>query len=145
MSYGRVFTIEQVEALVPALSLWVGEQLRVHGEIQRGLGELESLTGSLPTSLEVLPGDGPEVVRLKGTLRACVVRYQSGWQRLQALGAVIQDPELGLLDFHGQVEGRPVWLCWRYGEESLGYYHELDAGYAERRPLRGAVRQQSLN
>jgi hypothetical protein len=36
-------------------------------------------------------------------------------------------------------------LCWRYGEDSLCYYHELEAGYPGRRPLTPDVRRQLLN
>ena len=32
-------------------------------------------------------------------------------------------------------EGRPVYLCWRYGEEEVRYWHELDGGFAGRLEL----------
>jgi hypothetical protein len=28
-----------------------------------------------------------------------------------------------------------VFLCWKYGEDRVGFFHELDAGFAGRRPL----------
>jgi hypothetical protein len=31
--------------------------------------------------------------------------------------------------------GREVHLCWRRGEEDLGFWHLPDAGFAARRPL----------
>ena len=48
---------------------------------------------------------------------------------------VLRDPEAGLVDFPGEVEGRPIWLCWRLGEERVAFWHEIDAGFAGRRPL----------
>jgi hypothetical protein len=39
------------------------------------------------------------------------------------------------VDFLGEVEGRRVWLCWRVDEERVAHFHELDAGFASRRPL----------
>ncbi len=56
-------------------------------------------------------------------------------ERLAALGVVLRDPETGLVDFPGEVDGREVWLCWREGEERVAHFHELDAGFAGRRPL----------
>ncbi len=32
-------------------------------------------------------------------------------------------------------QGRPVYLCWLLGEDDIAHYHELDAGFAGRRPL----------
>ena len=31
--------------------------------------------------------------------------------------------------------GRPVFLCWRLGEDRVAWYHEERAGFANRRPL----------
>ncbi len=41
----------------------------------------------------------------------------------------------GLCDFRSRHEGRVVYLCWRFGEERIGHFHELDTGFAGRRPL----------
>ena len=50
-------------------------------------------------------------------------------------GAQVKDPRRGLLDFPARRSGRRVLLCWRVGEPSLRFWHELDAGYAGRRPV----------
>jgi hypothetical protein len=58
---------------------------------------------------------------------------------------VVKDPQTGLVDFYGRIDGRTVWLCWRYGEDCVGYYHDLDAGFSGRRPLTADVRRVLLN
>jgi hypothetical protein len=50
-------------------------------------------------------------------------------------GILLKDPESGLVDFPADREGRRVLLCWRLGEERLGWYHEVSSGYSGRRPL----------
>ena len=54
---------------------------------------------------------------------------------LQALGLVIRDLDRGLVDFPAIIDGREVYLCWKLGEPDVGHWHELDAGYAGRRPI----------
>jgi hypothetical protein len=54
---------------------------------------------------------------------------------IQALGGVIKDLALGLVDFPHLREGRTVNLCWRYGEQRVTHWHGLDEGYAARKPL----------
>jgi hypothetical protein len=54
---------------------------------------------------------------------------------LQEAGIVIRDIDRGLIDFPAILEGREVYLCWELGEDEVGYWHELDAGYRGREPL----------
>jgi hypothetical protein len=141
----RVFTISEVNALIPALSSLVQDQLREQSEIEQGLAELMRLTGAPPRSLQPTHADSAEVVRRKGDLRGRISRYETGWQRVQKWGGVIKDPQTGLVDFYGRVDGKLVWLCWRYGEDTLGYYHDLTSGYTGRRPLSADVRRKLVN
>jgi len=54
---------------------------------------------------------------------------------LERVGVEVKDPETGLLDFPGEVDGRRVCLCWKRGEESVSWWHDLEAGVRGRRPL----------
>ncbi len=141
----RVFSIAEANALIPSLSALVADQLREQSEIEQGLAELTRLTGRAPRSLAVNSEDSSEVGRLKQSLRERVRRYEAGWEEVQRLGCVVKDPRIGLVDFYGRIEGRTVWLCWRYGEDSIGYYHDLDAGFSGRRALTPAVRRTLVN
>lgn len=141
----RVFTVAEVDALIPRLTQIVGMQLLQQSEIERALAELARIRGELPESLEVNDDDSQEAKRLKQDLARRILRYESGWREIQQLGALVKDPQIGLLDFYGHIDGRLVHLCWRYGEESLCFFHDLEAGYAGRRPLENDQRQRLLN
>jgi hypothetical protein len=141
----RLFSIAEVNALIPSLSGLVAEQLHEQSEIEQKLAELTQLTGRAPRTLVKSSDDSPDVDRLKRDLRERVRRYEAGWERVQALGGVVKDPRIGLVDFYGRIDGKTVWLCWRYGEESIGFYHDLDSGFSGRRALTAAVRRALLN
>jgi hypothetical protein len=32
-------------------------------------------------------------------------------------------------------QGRVVYLCWQLGEESIGYWHDIETGFGGREPL----------
>lgn len=55
--------------------------------------------------------------------------------RVQDTGALFKDINLGLLDFPALKDGREVYLCWKYGEDDIAYWHEVEAGYAGRQPI----------
>jgi hypothetical protein len=33
------------------------------------------------------------------------------------------------------VKGRTVFLCWKLGEKKISFWHDLESGFAERRPI----------
>lgn len=55
--------------------------------------------------------------------------------QLQAFGCEIKDINGGLLDFPARINDREVYLCWRYNEPSIQFYHDLHTGFAGRKPL----------
>ena len=48
-------------------------------------------------------------------------------ERLSGMGVLVQDFKHGLVDFPARWAGRPVFLCWQVGEESLDYWHPASA------------------
>jgi hypothetical protein len=57
-------------------------------------------------------------------------------QELKDLGVELKDFFTGLVDFPCRMDDREVYLCWRYGEPEVAYWHELDKGFAGRQKLR---------
>jgi hypothetical protein len=56
-------------------------------------------------------------------------------RELEAVGVEVKDPETGLLDFPGELDGRRVCLCWKRGEDRVAFWHDLESGFRGRRPL----------
>ena len=140
-----VFTLEEVNALVPRLKSMVQAQMGRRSEIEDRLGRLAKLVGAVPETIALEERDPPHVRTVKRDLLERVERYHSAWQEVEDLGAVLKDPRTGLLDFYGQVDGKLVWLCWRYGEDSVTHYHGLDEGFSGRKPIEAIMRQRHLN
>jgi len=130
-----VFSIAEVNALIPTISVLVAQQLREQSEIEQGLAELARRTGRPPRSLVQASDDPGDITRIKRDLRERVRRYEAGWERVQELGGVVKDPQTGLVDFYGRIDGKTVWLCWRYGEKEVAFWHDLESGFAGRRPV----------
>src|SRR4051812_23170625 len=63
------------------------------------------------------------------------VELQAGAAAFDARGIVVRDLDSGLIDFPSLRDGREVYLCWIDGEQDIGFWHELDAGYAGRQAL----------
>jgi hypothetical protein len=55
--------------------------------------------------------------------------------RILATGAQIKDINSGLLDFPAWRNDHEVYLCWKYGEGKIEFWHEIEAGFAGRQPI----------
>jgi hypothetical protein len=54
---------------------------------------------------------------------------------LAARGILLRDPETGLVDFPAEREGRRIFLCWKLGEDEVGWFHDEQSGFTGRKPL----------
>ncbi|MDX1682341.1 MAG: DUF2203 domain-containing protein [Phycisphaeraceae bacterium] len=71
-----------------------------------------------------------------------VDEYETAMERMnrlvdeiEATGVLLKDFEKGLLDFPAEHEGREVYLCWQLGETEIEAWHEVDGGFAGRKPV----------
>jgi hypothetical protein len=125
VNHERHYTLEQANAALP----WVTERIERLREAQALLTEKEARDALS----EAAPGNGggePGQVVSEGFLE-----LRSALLELQEMEIVLRDLERGLVDFPALREGREVYLCWVEGEEEIGWWHELEAGYAGRQPL----------
>jgi hypothetical protein len=144
----RVLTIEEANALVPQLTSLMRAQLELAEKIQALVAELGREAPSAAQTdyvdVTVYPNDPTHVRDLKLAVASFARAYKTGWSEFEEMGAVVKDATAGLLDFYGKIDDRLVWLCWKYPESSIDWYHELDAGFAGRKPL-GDIRRRMLN
>jgi hypothetical protein len=68
-------------------------------------------------------------------MQGLVDQMQATVARIDGWGITLRDIDTGLIDFPALVSGRQVWLCWQLGEDDVGWWHEMDDGFAGRRPL----------
>ncbi len=142
---GRVFTLEEVNDLVPQLSAAVKVQLERRSTIEGLLMELGRELGDVPERIVLDPADPADVRSLKRDLIQRIEEYRTGWKEIEATGAVLKDARMGLLDFYGNVDGKLVWLCWKYGESEVRHYHALEEGFSGRKLIAESMRFRLLN
>ena len=58
---------------------------------------------------------------------------------LEDWGVTVRDLDVGLLDFPAERYGEKVFLCWRYGEPEVAYWHRPEEGFGGRRALKNQL------
>jgi hypothetical protein len=129
----RYFTLDQaneaVEELRPVVEQMVDHRRRFL-VAQQQRGELTEQAGS--NGGDLTPTDFAEVEEELELQAAALARCI---EQLQAAGALVKDLDQGLLDFPSLREGEEILLCWRLGEDEIGYFHGTDEGFIGRKPL----------
>lgn len=123
----QYFTVEEANALLPELRPRVKRMLELRRDI------LDRREAVLETVQAAAGGDagGRHLTEMVFLFE----RMQNVIEAIQATGAELKDVNTGLLDFRAWRDGREVYLCWRYGEPEIEYWHDLDAGFAGRQRL----------
>lgn len=141
----RVFTLEEVNELVPRLEPVVRRQLERRAAIETLLSKLGRELGDVPERIVLEPDEPEEVRELKRELLERIAEYRAGWREVESTGAVLKDARTGLLDFYGTVDGKLVWLCWKVGEREVAHFHALEQGFSARRPIAQSMKHRLLN
>lgn len=130
----KIFTPERANALISKLEPLVGELLAKRRELAIKLLEAD------PAVQHIEQPRAPQLAGLRspfppprfGDLKLEIHRLI---QRIEALGCVVKDIDLGLIDFPSSRNGEPVYLCWKAGEPVVAYWHGPDEGFAGRKLL----------
>ncbi len=129
-TFTRFFTIEEANALIPSLRPKLEELLATFKEIR---SEIEAAAGQAGLT----PGS-PDLARhleTRGVAPGLFDRVKRLIEEVHAKGCLVNGPEAGLVDFPCLFNSEVVFLCWKYGEPRVGYWHRIPDGFAGRRPL----------
>ena len=129
----RLFTPEEANAALGEVRPLV-EQLVSH---RRKLSEAQSLQTALITRIAGNGGDmAPSDLReAQEAIEREADAITKTAEKLTELGVQIKSLEEGLIDFPALRNGEVVLLCWKLGEDEIGYWHGADEGFAGRKPL----------
>ena len=128
------FTIASANNMLPTVIEKFKKILKQKEEVIKIEQELEA---SLVT-----PGTFENYVILKQKLNSSVTKLYHDIEDLENTGVVIKSIDDGLLDFPSQRFDDEVWLCWKYGETEIKFWHEKDSGFNGRKPI--SVSNESL-
>jgi hypothetical protein len=129
----RVFTVEEANAAVaelrPVVERMVGHRRNLAAaQIQQG----ELVTRIAGNGGDMSPSDLREVAAAIESEAAAIAECA---ELINAAGAQIKSLEEGLLDFPAKRGDEDVLLCWKLGEDEIGFWHGVEEGFAGRRPL----------
>jgi len=79
--------------------------------------------------------DPLERMYLESHIKDLEALIDSLFRKIEALGGVIKGIDPILVDFLSFHKNRYIWLCWKEDEDTIMYWHELNEGFAGRKPI----------
>jgi hypothetical protein len=80
-----------------------------------------------------------ETLRLRMRMQGLVDQMIATVAQIDSWNIQLREIESGLVDFPALVSGRPVWLCWRLGEDEVAWWHEVSSGFEGRQRMEDLV------
>lgn len=123
----KYFTVEQANELLPVI-----EPL-----LEKMLNRRASIVKSRETMMELLETGQSDIGgKTASALTQDFVKIEALAEKIRSHGCLLKDLNKGLIDFLSILDGREVYLCWRFGEPRVAFYHELHTGFAGRQNIK---------
>ncbi len=128
----RTFTIEEATAQLPRLREILMEMRTKKPRVDELRREIMGMTRKATGNGHLVSQD---VRDRQKEAQELVERLNELGEAIKEMGCELKGVEEGLIDFPSEREGRRVYLCWKLGEDSIAYWHELDTGFGGRQAL----------
>lgn len=118
----RHFTLSQANRALPLVRRVVTDIVQTRDQATQLQGQLEA-------------ANAKEQKRIQQDLDVAIDKLHTYLDELTEIGCELKDFQVGLVDFIGHHQGREVNLCWKLGEDTIAYFHEVSTGFAGRIPV----------
>lgn len=122
----RLYTLEEARAALPTVKQFMEQ-------VQAARREILRLRPDVWPALSKAANNGGNAAA--GEMLAHFQQLEAGVKGIMQMGILVKDIDAGLVDFLAKRRGQEVFLCWRYGEEELAFWHHINAGYRGRQPI----------
>jgi hypothetical protein len=122
----RIFTLAEAQSCLPRLRSLLTE-------ISEQWNQIRELNPDIQKARDKASFDGYSesgVMYVESVSHLMVLIHQ-----IKDMGVHLKDADKGLCDFPYLRKGRLVYLCWQLGEETIGYWHDIETGFSGREPL----------
>ena len=131
----RLFSLREANSLLGTLQEEFGRARRLRDELVGIQQKLQEAGYGIDGPDVAVDAEAPEPVqKLQQEAVRIIAALREILREVSELGVEVKAAD-GLVDFRSKLHGRTVLLCWKYGEDRVGFFHELDAGFAGRQPL----------
>jgi len=132
----RVFSVEEVDALIPRLESVFVRMDEIRARLRMlsiRVNALELIWGTAIHKPE--NPDHGELAQHLADMKQAEDDVDALSKKIARLGGQVKSVDPPLVDFYGVRDGRLVYWCWTRGESHVEHWHHVDQGFANRQPV----------
>ena len=130
----RYFTLPEAQRALPEVERHLREALFHKAESQKAQDDMDRTTERIRTSggARVNPS---QVLALRTRRDTSISALKDALDEIHEAGAVVKDLDIGLLDFMTRYRDHDACLCWKLGEDQIGFWHGTEEGFRGRKAI----------
>ena len=130
----RYFKLAEARALLPSVGALIRESVQSKGRYQAAERYMQNLSQRIMMlggiSLDIAAAEG-----WKSQRDSSGQALKQALERIEELGVLVKDLDVGLVDFPTLYRGEEVYLCWRMDEDDIDHWHGVHEGFAGRKAI----------
>ncbi|MCC6590522.1 MAG: DUF2203 domain-containing protein [Bryobacterales bacterium] len=130
----RYFRIEEAQRLVPQVERLIRQALELKADYDRAEASLRAFNHRLAVAGGMIP-DRAQLLADRTARDTAAQRLNETIEAIHETGCQVKDLDIGLLDFPTLYRGEEVCLCWKLGEQAIGFWHSATEGFKGRKPI----------
>jgi len=130
----RHFTLTEARALLPSASRLIREAVSAKSRYQQA----ETYMRELAQRILMLGGmfvDTTAAEAWKTQRDSSGQTLKQTLEKIEEMGVLVKDLDIGLVDFPTIYRGEEVYLCWRMDEADIEHWHGIHEGFAGRKEI----------
>lgn len=133
-SVPRFFTFLEAEGLLPQVERLLRTIIQLKQDYETADAELHRINQRIALAGGMIP-PRERVQQIRTRKDSSARALKETVEKFQEIGCQLKDVETGLVDFPTLYRGEEVYLCWKLGESSIGFWHHIEDGFRGRRPI----------
>jgi hypothetical protein len=130
----KFFTLAQAQRALPEVEKALREALFFKSEHDKAESEFRQFIRRIMMTGGMQVNHG-RVGTLKSRQEQSLEGLKRKFDEIQAMGCLIKDLEIGLIDFPTLYKEEEVYLCWRFGEAAIEFWHGVHEGFGGRKKI----------
>lgn len=123
----KYFSFDEAQAVLPEIKKLLGKLLEIYRKAK--------LRNALEVRYDDAFLDASNLTKRSMQTHKDAYEFFQIIDALMEVGVFVKDPAIGLVDFYSKFEGKEIFLCYKYPEEEILYWHGLDEGYSRRKSV----------
>jgi hypothetical protein len=128
------FTLAEAQSLIPEVSRLLTDAVSLKGTYQAAEQAIQSWSQRI-TMMGGVSVDRNQAIETRKRRDTSAADLRTAIEQVQAIGCVVKDLDIGLIDFPTEFHGEEVYLCWKLGEGAIEFWHGVDEGFRGRKAI----------